>query len=205
MSVVEYHQGYSETSVVKSSKRLSILPDLAAYPFPDEVKENADSIYRRMGCPTKRKNVRAQMLFWCVYNSYLECKRHVDKERLGRQFGLPDKNIKRTSSIFSPLQTGYHQPDVETRPHDFVPDMCEAVGLDASTVPAVHEYFDYLMKVHPPLAHSKPKTAAAGMLQHYMETHGIVLADPRAVSAAADITEVTIKGIVEKIKEAENR
>jgi len=205
MSVVEYHHGYSETAVVKKSKALSILPDLAPFSFPEDVKQNADSIYRRMGCPTKRKNVRLQLLFWCIYNSFREFNRHVDKERLGRQFGLSDKDIKRTSSIFSPLQTGYHQPDFKVRPHDYAAAMCEAVGIDETTVPQVLEYFDYLLTVQPALSQRKPKTAAAAMLQHYMDTHGIVLCDPGAVSAAADITSVTIKGIVGKIKEAENK
>lgn len=204
MSVVEYHHGYTETAVVKNGKRLSIMQDLASHALPEDIKQNADSIYRRMGCPTRRKNVRQQMLFWCVYNSYLEFKRHVDKERMGRvEFGLSDKNIKRTSSIFSATQTGYDPPDVIVHPHDYVPAMCEAVGLDDSTVPLVHSYFDYLLKVYPDLSERKPKTAAAGMFQHYLETHGVQLVDPRAVSAVAGIDEVTIKGIVEKIKEAE--
>lgn len=202
---VEYDQGFSSTVVSVGSKKQTIVPDLEKYHLPEDVKRAADDIYRIMGCPIKRKRARLQLLFFCSYCGYMECGKHVDKHKLGTKFGLNTQEIKRSSSLFSPHSSGYTPPDIETTAMDHFPEMCEDVGIVGDTYVLLIREAEYVLTCCPRLRQSNPKTVAAGIIKYYTTEYNIQLNDPSALTRAAGVTDTTIKGIHEKIKEGLNK
>lgn len=182
----------------------SILADLKQYPFPDDIKNQADVIYNKMIYRVRRGKIRDQMLFYCVYCSHLELNRDVNPVDLGSKFGLTPGEVQRCDSIFSPLQTGYRPPSTNTSPLRYLPDYCRNLDLSEEAVEEVIFLARNIIHKDPTLSQENPQTVAAGLLRYYLVMNGIVCDDPQRITKVTGRSNVTIEGMFRRIAIIDN-
>lgn len=126
----QFFGGFAEIGgYVITKNEHSILGDLKQYPFTDDIKNQADTIFKKMRYRVRRGKIRDQLVFYCVYCAHLELQRDVNPIQLGKQFGIDPGKVQRCYSTFSYLQTGYRPPFIYTSPLSYLPDYCRNMDL----------------------------------------------------------------------------
>jgi hypothetical protein len=200
----KFCNGYGEWGHVINRTERSILSDLKQYPFPDDIKNQADVIYNKMKYQVRRGKIRFQMLFWCTYNSHLELARDVNPIQLGAQFGLSQGEVQRCDSLFSPLQTGYKPPSKNASPLGYLPDYIKEMGLSPDILDGVMRMAATILRKDPTLFQENPQTVAAGLLRYYTVTNGITTEDPQTITRVTNRSTVTIDGMFRRISTIDN-
>lgn len=210
--------GYNEFGgpVMNRTER-TILPDLATYPFPDDIKNGADVVFNKMRYQVRRGKIRDQMLFFCTYCSYLEeinkqtldfrntkPPLNIDPIQLGTQFGLSQGEVQRCDSLFSPLQTGYRPPSTYTSPLTYLPNYCQNIDLSHECIDEIMKLAQTIMEKDPTLHQENPQTVAAGFLRYYTTTNGITTEDPQKITRITGRSNVTIDGMFRRIATIDN-
>ncbi len=196
--------GRSDWSHIAKHTERSIITDLLPYPFPNDIKNQADVIYNKMYFQVRRGKVRDQMLFYCVYNAHLELGRDVNHQHLGKQFNLTPGEIQRCYSIFSFLQTGYRPPFVRASPLSYLPDYCKDIGLSQDVINDIKVVGNAIMNKDKSLEQENPQTVAAGILRYYLIANGIQLADPSVISIVTQRSAVTIDTMFRRVQIVDN-
>lgn len=196
--------GYGEWGHVINRTERTILPDLKLYPFPDDIKNQADVIYNKMKYQVRRGKIRFQMLFFCVYCSHLELKRDVNPIQLGAQFGLTPGEVQKCDSLFSPLQTGYKPPSKNASPLGYLPDYIREMDLSEDLVGDIMAVAADILRKDPTLNQENPQTVAAGLLRYYTFSRGITSDDPSKINRVTNRSNVTIDGMFRRISTIDN-
>lgn len=196
--------GYGDWTHVMSHTERSILQDLKSYPFPDDIKNQADVIYNKMRYQVRRGKIRFQMLFFCVYNAHIELGRDINPIQLGAQFGLTQGEVQRCDSLFSPLQTGYRPRPINTSPLGYLPDYCQNMDLSQEAIDEIMKMSVMILKKDPTLYQESPQTVAAGLLRYYTITNGITTDDPQKITRITNRSTVTIDGMFRRIATIDN-
>jgi hypothetical protein len=183
----------------------SILKDLKPFDIPENIKFRADVIYNKMHYHVRRKKIRYQMLFYCVYCAYLELNQNVDPTELGVLFGLKQGDVQRCDSLFSPLQTGYTPPVKHARPTKYLDQYCEKIGLDNDAGLQIKKLSEALMIKDPEFLQENPQTVAAGILKYFVITNGIILEDPDIIRTVTKRSNATIDAIFQRIITIDNK
>lgn len=195
---------YGDWGHVISNSERSILSDLKSYPFPDEIKNQADVIYNKMIYRVRRGKIRSQMLFFCTYCAYLELGYKPNPIQLGAQFELTPGEVQRCDSIFSPLQTGYKPPSTTTSPLRYLPDYCREMGISDEAIGEIVKSAGEILKADPTLYQESPQTVAAGLLRYFTMTNGITTEDPQKIVKVTGRSNVTIEGMFRRISTIDN-
>jgi hypothetical protein len=196
--------GYNEWGYVVHHVERSILVDLKSYPFPDDIKNQADVIYNKMRYQVRRGKIRFQMLFFCTYNAHIELGRDVNPIQLGAIFGLTQGEVQRCDSLFSPLQTGYRPPSINTSPLGYLPDYCHNMNLSQECVDDIMRMSSAILRKDVTLFQENPQTVAAGLLRYYTITNGITTDDPQKITRVTNRSTVTIDGMFRRIATIDN-
>lgn len=198
---------YSNRNHLFSQTQHSILPYLndPKYAFSDVVKNRANSIYNKMRYQVRRKKTLRQLLFYCVYNSYLELGIDINPIELGKHFDLTQSEVQKTDSMFSPLQTGYRPPSTIITPSGYLPGYCEALKLSQDCTDAVLQLAKEIMDKDPSLHQENPQTVAAGILRYFTIMNGIQCDDPQRLAVITSRSNVTIDNIYRRISAVDNR
>lgn len=196
--------GYSECAHVANRTERTILPDLKQYPFPDDIKNQADVIYNKMRYQVRRGKIRFQMLFFCVYYAHVELERDVNPIQLGALFGLTQGEVQRCDSLFSPLQTGYRPPSKNTSPLGYLPDYCQNMDLSQEAIDEIMKMSASILRKDTTLYQENPQTVAAGLLRYFTVTNGIITDDPQKITRVTNRSTVTIDGMFRRIATVDN-
>ena len=196
--------GYGEWGHVINRTERTILPDLKAYPFPDDIKNRADVIYNKMKYQVRRGKIRFQMLFFCVYYAHIELGRDVNHIQLGKQFGLTPGEVQKCDSIFSELQTGYKPPSKNASPLGYLPDYIRAMDLSEDLINDITLTASSILRKDPTLHQENPQTVAAGLLRYYMYSNGITTENPGKINSVTSRSNVTIDGMFRRICTIDN-
>lgn len=186
----------------------TILNDLNNYKFSDkfsdDIKIRANYIYSKMNSSTRRANKRKLLLFFCVDSAYKELGIPVNPSDLGKIFELTNGEMKKTSSLFCYLQTGY-KPVVRTISiYDYVPDYCHKLGLDDHIDNIILLYENIITK-DKELLQQVRQTLSAGLVKYYLIINGIELNDKTALSRVTERSDTTIDTMYKKVAEIDNR
>lgn len=200
----KFYNGYGDWGHVVINSERSIINDLKNYPFPDDIKNQADVIYNKMKYQVRRGKIRFQMLFFCVYCAHLELNRDVDPVTLGVIFDLTYGDVQRCDSLFSPLQTGYRPPAKNTSPIDYLPKYCENINLSQDAVNDMIAMSKSILRKDKKLRQENPQTVASGLLKYYIMTRGITLDDPLIMLKITGRSNVTIEGMYKHISTIDN-
>ena len=201
----EFFKGYGDWGQhVYTTSTHSIISDLKSYSLPDDIKNKADSIYSKMIPRTRRKKIRKQLVFFCVYCAYLELGIDVNPMQLGTQFGLTHGEVQKCGSLFSKLQTGYTPPVVNSTPLNYIPGFCQDLGLGEDAIEQIAQIYEVVSSVDEKLSQENPHTVASGLLKYYVITNGISLKDANAISTITKRSSVTIDAMYKRIALADN-
>ena len=201
----EFFKGYSDWGQhVFVNSEHSIINDLRSYQIPDDIKNKADWIYSKMIPRTRRKKIRKQLVFYCIYCACLELGIDVNPMQLGKQFGLTQGEVQRCGSLFSKLQTGYAPPVVYSTPLNYIPGFCENLGLAEDAIEEIARIYSVVISADQGLSQENPQTVASGLLKYYIITNGISLKDSNAISVATNRSSVTIDAMYKRIAIADN-
>lgn len=187
-----------------SAKTRSILTDLRNHTIPDDIKNQADVIYNKMRYQLRRKKVRDQLLFYCVYCAHLELGRDVDPVRLGLMFGLTSGEIQRCDSLFSPLQTGYRPPETTTTPLGYLPSYCNSLNLAEEAIDEIMRLAKSILEKDSSLFQEHPQTVASGLLRYYLITNGIETDNLATVPSVTGRSSATMDTMYKRIAAIDN-
>jgi hypothetical protein len=199
----KFHNSYGDSHVVIHNER-SILSELKAYTFTDDIKNMADVIYNKMRPQVRRGKIRDQLLFYCVYCAYCELKRNINPIQLGKLFNLTQGEVQRCDSLFSPLQTGYRKPSNFETPLCCLPECCSAIGLSEEAAVDILEMAAAILGKDPSLMQENPRTVASGLLRYYVETHGIIINNPQDMTSVTNRSAATIETLYKRIAAIDN-
>lgn len=198
--------GYSEIgSHVITHGGHSILGDLKAYPLPDDIKNQADTIYNKMIYRVRRGRIRDRLLFFCTLCAYQELGLDVNPIELGEMFGLTPGEVQRCDSTFSYIQTGYRPPAIYTSALQYLPNYCRNMDLSEDAIEEVCTLARSILRKDPTLSQENPQTVAAGILRYYLVTTGITCDDPQQITRVTRRSTVTIDGMYRRISIVDNR
>jgi hypothetical protein len=196
---------YSKTplhNLTKVNDR-NILKDLAGYNFPEDIKYEANDIFRKIGMPTKRGNERNKMLFFLVYTAFRQKGRFVNPQVLGKEMGLSPGDINRALTAFSEVQTGFRPKIKRATPLDALPELCASLELESITEDVL-EMAKEIMEKCPSLNEEFPHKVSAGILSYFMEINGIKIPQ-ELFKKKVDFSDVTIKDIHQRITKIHNQ
>jgi len=183
----------------------SIINDLKKYPgISDDVIQQANRLYIEMGAPTRRGQVRQQMLFICTYRAYRKLGKEPNPYELAQVFGLKKGQVQKANSIFSPLQTGFQPNYSQVYPAKDIPSFSAQIGLSEEVTKQIVTFAQGLLERYPSLAEEAPQNLAAGIIAYYCQSNGIipVLA---TLPTVANNSKITIDNMAAKIAEYDNR
>lgn len=148
----------------------TIVPDLERFGFPDEIKVLADQVYTKLGVPTKRGRLRANMLFFCVFQAYVIAGKIREPRFLAEQMDIDEKSIPKIFSSYSFQQTGYEPVNCKITVETFIPEYCERMNLiEPEHIQACLKIWNNVKKKDPSLEYmAKPQFGSAGIVLYYM-------------------------------------
>lgn len=202
----QFFGGFGEIGgYVMTKNEHSILGDLKQYPFPDDIKNQADTIFKKMRYRVRRGKIRDLLVFYCTYCAHLELRRDVNPIQLGKQFGITPGKVQRCYSTFSRLQTGYEPPVVHTSPLSYLPGYCRNMDLSEDAIDEVLNMGQSILDKDQTLYQESPQTVAAGLLRYYLFTTGVIYDDQQKIAKVTDRSIVTIEGMFKRIAGIDNQ
>jgi hypothetical protein len=203
----------------------SLLSDLEQYHFPDDIKNGANVIYNKMTHQVRRGKKRNQLLFFCVYCSYLEeiakyikllengnnqVERilsetmNIDPFTLGLNFDLKPGEVQHCFSIFSPLQTGYKPPSKYISPLGYLSNFCHNMNISQECIMELMKLGENILQKAPTLYQENPRTVGAALFRYIIEINGIKGKDPNEIISITGKTNNTISEIYRRISDIDN-
>lgn len=181
----------------------SILSELDRLTFPDDVKSQADTIYKRLDVGTNRGKKRKKLIFYCVYNAYKEIGIKPNPKKIAEEIGIKPGEMSKALSMFSEVQTGYKSLNVLTRPEDLIVDNAKNLGFTDEAINSLLEFCTDILTRHPELREKFPQTVAAGLLKYFMVLYNIPL-KMRSFAAEVRLSEATINNTFKLIQKLDN-
>jgi transcription initiation factor TFIIIB Brf1 subunit/transcription initiation factor TFIIB len=162
------------TDISKMEDR-SILADLDKIPIGDEIKLQAEHIFKQLEVGTRRGGKRKKLLFYCIYNAYKALGILEDAKTVADLVGIPYTDITKAFSLFSEGKTSYRAPITFRTPSDFIQRYYSEAGLGAESLPALLALCEELLRLDPDLYESYPQVVAAGIILYYLTINGVAV------------------------------
>lgn len=174
-------------SVIKS-----IREELDKYSLPDEIKTEADHIYREMNVTTKRGKKRDLLKFFCIYNAY-KCSAFPKEPRMVADIvGIPHNEIQRAFSMFAFRLPSEHEVNKkELTPIDYLKDYLKLLNINLSCLPNLVDFGEEIIKKNPTLRKHYPQVVASGILYYYLVIRGGKI-DKKRFAEKIGLSEMTI-------------
>ena len=207
IDIKSMYVGYDDTRSfeINVKKSRTILKDLSKYILSEEIKFAAELIFKKMRVGIKRKNARKKLLWYCVYNAYLELGIPIAPETLAQMFDLKNTDMPKASNMYSNLQTGYEPPEKETLPEELVPQYCSKMELSEE---CSDDIIDLIRRVTSNIEFPKnivPQVTAGASIKYYMDTNGIKPSDKGLLYKIIRRSEVTLTPIYDIISSIDNK
>lgn len=193
---------YQEFS--KDSEK-SIFGDLQRINIPDEIKIEAERIFKQLDMNTRRGKRRKKLIYYCVNNAYKTLNRTQDPKVIAKIVGIPPTEITKANSMCSETQTGYRPPRTHKTPLDFLPECCSRIeGLDDNCLSDIKILAESILQKDSELLEAYPQVVAAGILLYYLTIKGAVV-NKKQFASTFGISEMTITKMFKRISEIDNR
>lgn len=174
------------------AKSNNIIPDISRLDYPQDVKIEADKIWKKNMKTTKKGRARKQFLFACVYQAHLDMGIREDPKNIAERVGLEEGSMSKALTMISPCgKTNI------TNAIDLIPGYAQTAKLDASLIPQIVELGKTIIELDKkqnnkdPLSEKYPQRVAAAILLYYMTTNGIRV-DKKIFATQMKLSEVTI-------------
>jgi transcription initiation factor TFIIIB Brf1 subunit/transcription initiation factor TFIIB len=191
----------SQITILNSNdqeKFRTLIQDLKALDFPDEIKKQANQIFMSMNCPTKRSKKRKLLLFFCIYSAYMELGIPQIPNIIAKKVSISPSEVSKAMALFSESQTGYHPPYVLITPLHYLPEYCAKLGFTDTTKELVYQLAKQIMEKDKTLMEESPQKISAGIIQFFMVMNGIQF-KKKEFAKMFGFSEVTINNIFKRI------
>lgn len=210
---VQFYAPRVEHNPARTRREPNFIAELSKYGFDEDVMIKADDIFTKIGRPSKRNRARLQCMWYCTYNAKLELytkcteRRPIFPIELGIIFGLTSGEVHQAKSMFSPIQTGYRPPRIDSRLHicSYVYDYCLSCGLSTSVSKAAGDMASDIMNKSPSLLEQNPQAIAAGLVKYYLTVNGIRLTDEQILIKISGRSNATIENNHKLVAQADNQ
>lgn len=183
----------------------TIHDELQRLDLPESIRATANDIYARIAndTGTRRCSVRRGLIFFCVYNAYLESGEIRDPVEIARLVGIPPNTIAHALKQFSYPLTCYRVKNVTTRPSDLIQQYARQQGIREDLLPHLS---DLCMRwtSAPVFKRYMPQPVAAGALRYYMELNGLKL-EMDSFLKTYHITRLALDQAYHRIVELDNQ
>lgn len=170
--------------------------------LPEHIKVKAAEIRRKMKLPMKRGNNLIKLVFYCVYNAYIEVKENFIIEDLSNICHVDSKDVSKILRMFPAVATGYSPPIDDKSALEFIPELFDAMKthLHPSHVNEICHMADRVLRKSGELLDQEklPENIAIAMILYYMDLNGICYEVSRTFGSS------TIMGIKKIIGTVDN-
>lgn len=183
----------------------TIYEELQRLDLPESIRALANDIYARLAgdTGTRRCSVRRSLIFFCVYNAYLESGEIRDPVEIAKLVGIAPNGIAHALKQFSYPLTCYRIKNVTTRPCDLIEQYARQQGIREDLVPQV-AVLCAKWTSSPVFKRLMPQPVAAGALRYYMELNGLAL-DMDAFLKQYHLTRLALDQAYHRIVELDNQ
>ena len=156
------------------SSMKTIHDELQRLDLPETIRALANDIYARLASDTgtRRCSVRRGLIFFCVYNGYLEAGEVRDPVEIATLVGINPNTIAHALKQFSYPLTCYRIKNVTTSPLDLIEQYAFQQGIREDLMPDLKALCARWTSA-PVFRRLLPQPVAAGVLRYYMELNGL--------------------------------
>ena len=199
---------YSSAHMIVKIPEKSILNEMNNYKIPDDVKIEADRIYKEdlkmgNGLTPKKGDKRKKVILYCIYQAYEKLGRTIDPKSLVKIVGTKNNSMTRSAAQCSEMQTGYHVDIVRKYPSEYIPELFEELGFPKENQKDIIDFANATVKKDNNLLEQYPQTVAAGLINYYCQTRGIII-NKNVLSNLSGLSDHTIKKITKEIMIIDN-
>lgn len=183
----------------------TIYDELQRLDLPESIRAHANDIYARLAgdTGTRRCSVRRNLIFFCVYNGYLEAGEVRDPVEIAKLVGITPNMIAHALKQFSYPLTSYRIKNVTTSPCDLIEQYARQQGIREDLMTHLRDLCARWTAA-PVFSRMKPQPVAAGVLRYYMELNGLPL-DIDQLLKTYHLTHLALDQAYEKIVELDNQ
>jgi len=183
----------------------TIYDELQRLDLPESIRALANDIYARLAgdTGTRRCSVRRSLIFFCVYNGYLEAGEVRDPVEIAKLVGIAPNTIAHALNQFSYPLTCYRIKNVTTSPVDLIEQYARQQGIREDLLPSLRALCARWTEA-PVFRRLMPQPVAAGVLRYYMELNGLPL-DMDQFLKTYHLTRLALDQAYGKIVELDNQ
>ena len=182
----------------------SILTDLDKLNIPNDIKVEAEGVFRQLNTNTKRGRRRKKLLFYCIFMAYTKLGQPKDPKAIADLVGISSTEMTKAFSMCSESQTNYKTPIVHWSPLDFIPEYIEPVGLELDCLDDVLKLGREVLEKDAELYESYPQVVAGCIIMYYMSINGAININKKRFAEVLKKSEMTISKMFKKIAKAHN-
>lgn len=160
--------------------------------LPEHIKSKAAEIRRKMKLPMKRGNNLIKLIFYCVYNAYIEVKENFTIDELSNICHVDSKEVAKILRMFPAVATGYSPPIDDKCAVEFIPELFDAMKthLHPSHIKEICYMADRILSKSGELLDQDklPENIAIAMILYYIDLNGICYEVNRAFGTSTILT-----------------
>lgn len=195
---------FSNCHMLTKKTDKSILPDLDKLNIPDDIRIEAEGVFRELKTNTKRGRRRRKLLFYCIFVAYTKLGQPKDPKTIADMVGISSTEMTKAFSMCSESQTNYKSPIVHWSPMDFIPEYLEQIGLEMDCLDDVMKLSQNILDKDPDLYESYPQVVAGGILMYYMTINGVININKKRFAEVLKKSEMTISKMYKRIAQVHN-
>ena len=195
---------FSKCHMMTKKVDRSILTDLDKLNIPNDIKVEAEGVFRQLNTNTKRGRRRKKLLFCCIFMAYTKLGQPKDPKSIADLVGISSTEMTKAFSMCSESQTNYKTPIVHWSPLDFIPEYIEPIGLELECLDDILELGKEILDKDSELLESYPQVVAGCIIMYYMHINGAVNINKKRFAEVLKKSEMTISKMFKKISKAHN-
>lgn len=185
-----------------SSDERSIYRDLIHLDIPDDIKREADNLYKKANIPIKRGKKRLFIIYYfldCAYDSLnIEC----NPKDLACLVGIEPTEIRTATSLGSRYNESFCPKFKIKTPYNFISSQFMCSNLSLECLPDINKLCDRILKINTDLKDERPQYVSAAIILYYMIINGIHI--DKYFYEKINISEGVLQSIKKRIAIADN-
>jgi len=151
----------------------TIMNELNKFNIPDDIKKDAERIYHTLNYHIRRGRKRKKMIFYCIYNAFLEHDIIYDPYILADFIGLEANEVQKCFSMF--IVDNYKPVLKKFHPKDFFPHYCKIFNINLDALPRLEKLCNEIINKDKSLLEMFPQTVSASILYYFLTINGITI------------------------------
>lgn len=159
---------------IKPTNTHSIIKQLECINIPERIKDKAEEIRKKMNIKTRRGANLKYLIFFCIYNAYIELDETCNILDITKLCGIQFKDINKALKAYPYVKTGYKPIDDNNGPIQFINTFYHLTGLHLDQKSELIDLIKRIIYKSPDLDDdNSPQLVALGTMMYYLELNGI--------------------------------